>query len=192
MTDWSNCFGPVGFGTWSTNGDNQYSVSGAGGGSAQLIGTGGTAATSTYIATAPVAAGTAAPGTSPWVLMAAAGAPGVTGAASTVPGPQGPAGASIVGPQGPVGLTGPQGPQGTPGRDDLARVSGTSLACRAHPSNIAKGGAAGAEKTASSNVKIPTLSHKTREGWGTPCFLRSLLFVSLCIYVGSLVHWYHD
>ena len=74
MTDWSNCFGPVGFGTWSINGDNRYSVSGAGGGSAQLIGTGGTAATSTYIATAPVAAGTALPGTSPWVIMAAAGA----------------------------------------------------------------------------------------------------------------------
>ncbi len=124
MTDWSNCFGPVGFGTWSINGDNQYSFSGAGG--SQLIGTGGTTATSTYIATAPVAAGTVIPGTSPWVLMAQAGANGTSGTngVNGAPGPQGPAGASIVGPQGPVGLTGAQGPQGTPGINGLQGAQG--------------------------------------------------------------------
>jgi len=47
ITDWSNCFGPVAFGTWSINGDNQYSYSSVGGGTPQVIATGGNASTST-------------------------------------------------------------------------------------------------------------------------------------------------
>ena len=141
MTDWSNCFGPIGYGTWGINGDGMFSDSSAGG--SQVIGTGGTVATpitSTYVATAPIAAGAATPGTLPWAMMAQAGG---IGAASTVPGPagsQGPAGPigltgatgatgaqgstgaiGATGPQGLMGATGPQGPigftgvQGTPG-----------------------------------------------------------------------------
>ena len=69
----------------------------------QAIATGGTVSagsTSTYIATASVAASGAVPPESPWVLVAAAGASGgagpagATGAASVVPGPQGPIGPS--------------------------------------------------------------------------------------------------
>ena len=120
ITDWSNCFGPVAFGTWSINGDNQYSYSGAGGGSLQVIGTGGTAGgTSTYIATAPVAAGTV-PGTLPWVMMAQAGAAGPAGVAGAT-GPQGLIG--LTGAPGPMGL---QGPQGIPGPQGVAGTNGTN------------------------------------------------------------------
>jgi hypothetical protein len=123
MTDWSNCFGPVAFGTWSINGDNQWTYSGASG--TQIVGTGGTAAThgtSTYVATAPVTAGTAIPGTLPWTMMAQAGAPGAAGLIGPqglpgFPGVQGftgPAGAdsTVPGPQGPTGPQGPAGPSG--------------------------------------------------------------------------------
>jgi hypothetical protein len=115
MTDWSNCFGPIAYGTWSINGDNAYSESAVGTGSSQIIGTGGTVATpvtSTYVATGPVAAGTALPGTSPWVMMAQAGAAGATGAT----GLQGPVGLTgATGSAGPTGATGPQGPAGLTG-----------------------------------------------------------------------------
>jgi collagen triple helix repeat protein len=123
MTDWSNCFGPIAFGSWSINGDNAWSYSGVGAGSSQVIGTGGTAvpsATSTYVATAPVTAGAAAPPASPWALMAQAGAAGAMGAT----GPQGPAGASVQGPQGPIGLTGAQGPAGATGAPGPQGVAG--------------------------------------------------------------------
>ena len=109
MTDWSNCFGPIAYGTWNINGDNTFSDSAAGAGSSQTIGTGGTVATpvtSTYVATAPVAAGVAIPGTSPWVMMAQGGAAGANG-------PAGPTGAT--GPQGLIGPQGPQGPEGITG-----------------------------------------------------------------------------
>jgi len=111
MTDWYNCFGSIAYGTWSINGDNAYSYSGAGG--SQVIGTGGTVATpvtSSYVATAPVAAGTAISGTSPWVMMAQGGANcsngtnGINGA----PGVNG-----LPGATGATGATGPAGPAGT-------------------------------------------------------------------------------
>ena len=138
MTDWSNCFGPVAYGTWSINGDNSYSESAAGAGSAQIIGAGGTVAASgasTYVATGPVAAGTATPGTSPWVMMAQAGAAGPAGTAGAVgpqgligltgaPGPVGPTGPA--GPQGNSGPTGLQGPQGIPGSQGIAGTNGTN------------------------------------------------------------------
>jgi hypothetical protein len=147
MTDWSNCFGPIAYGTWSINGDNAWSYSGVGAGSSQVIGTGGivaTPVTSTYVATSPVAAGTAIPGTSPWVMMAQAGATGATGSAgptgATGPqglvgltgatgatgsaGPQGATGAT--GPQGPIGLTGAQGPQGGQGAAGTNGTNGTN------------------------------------------------------------------
>ncbi len=134
MTDWSNCFGPIAFGTWSINGDNQYSESGAAGGSSQVIGTGGTAGSaSTYVATGPVAANTATPGTLPWTMMAQAGAPGASGAAGPA-GPQGLQGltgsAGPQGPQGPIGLTGAAGspgapgPQGSPGSNGAQGIQG--------------------------------------------------------------------
>src|SRR6202021_311049 len=111
MTDWSNCFGPVAYGTWSINGDSQWPYSGAAG--TQTIGTGGAVATtngaSTYVATGPVAAATAIPGTAPWVMMAQAGAAGPAGAAGAI-GPQG-----LPGPWGLTGPAGPVGPQGNPG-----------------------------------------------------------------------------
>jgi hypothetical protein len=135
MTDWSNCFGPVAYGTWSINGDNAYSESAAGAGSSQIIGTGGTtstSATSTYVATGPVAAGTAIPGTSPWVMMAQAGAAGPAGAAGAI-GPQGLIGLTgapgPVGPAGPQGNPGPmglQGPQGIAGSQGVAGTNGTN------------------------------------------------------------------
>ncbi len=126
MTDWSNCFGPIAYGTWGINGDNASSDSAVGAGSSQIIGTGGTVATpltSTYVATAPVAAGTALPGTLPWAMMAQAGTNGINGLNGAV-GPQGPMGLSITGPQGPQGieglpgLTGPAGPAGPRDRPD--------------------------------------------------------------------------
>jgi len=135
MTDWSNCFGPVAYGTWSINGDNAYSESAAGAGSSQLIGTGGTVAASgasTYVATGPVAAGTAKPGTSPWVMMAqagAAGAPGTNGTNGTsgINGINGLSGAQ--GPQGLQGaastVPGPQGPQGNAGTNGTNGLNGT-------------------------------------------------------------------
>ncbi len=132
MTDWSNCFGPIAYGTWSINGDNAYSESAVGGGSSQIIGTGGTVATpatSTYVATGPVAAGTAIPGTSPWVMMAQAGTNGINGLNGAV-GPQGPMGLSITGPQGPQGIeglpgmTGPAGPAGPQGPTGLSGPTG--------------------------------------------------------------------
>src|SRR6202023_1860597 len=43
MTDWSNCFGPVAFGTWNVNGNGGFSDSPVAAGSSQVIGTGGTA-----------------------------------------------------------------------------------------------------------------------------------------------------
>lgn len=145
ITQWSNCFGPYNsFGTYSVAGDGRSVYSTASG--EQVIGSGGAVATtpggtSTYVATGPVAAGTAIPGTSPWVMMAQAGAAGAAGtngtvgaagpqgpqglqgAASTVPGPQGPAGpagpqglqgaaSTVPGPQGPAGPAGPEGPAG--------------------------------------------------------------------------------
>ena len=129
MTDWYNCFGSIAYGTWDINGDNAYSDSGAGG--SQVIGTGGTVATSTsagtstYVATASVAAGTAIPGTSPWVMMAQAGTPGTPGAT----GPQGPIGLSVQGPSGPQGPQGPAGPAGggvaTPQTPTIASLNGT-------------------------------------------------------------------
>ena len=132
MTDWYNCFGSIAYGTWDINGDNAYSDSGAGG--SQVIGTGGTVATSTsggtstYVATSSVAAGTAIPGTLPWVMMAQAGTPGTPGAT----GPQGPIGLSVQGPsgpQGPQGPTGPAGPAGgsvaTPQTPTIASLNGT-------------------------------------------------------------------
>jgi collagen type VII alpha len=125
MTDWSNCFGPVAYGTWSINGDNAYSESAIGGGSSQTIGSGGatsTPAMSTYVATGAVSAGTAMPGTSPWVMMAQAGAAGTAGAT----GPQGPAGASVVGPQGPQGIQGPQGVAGTNGANGAQGPQGAA------------------------------------------------------------------
>jgi hypothetical protein len=132
MTDWSNCFGPVAYGTWSINGDNAYSESAAGAGSSQMIGSGGTVAASgasTYVATAPVAAGTAIPGTSPWVMMAQAGTAGPAGAVGAV-GPQGLIGLTgapgPVGPQGNPGPMGPQGPQGIPGSQGVAGTNGTN------------------------------------------------------------------
>jgi len=135
MTDWSNCFGPVAYGTWSINGDNAYSESAAGAGSSQVIGSAGTVAASgasTYVATGPVAAGTATPGTSPWVLMAQAGAAGPTGAVGAI-GPQGLIGLTgatgAVGPAGPQGNSGPmglQGPQGIPGAQGIQGISGTN------------------------------------------------------------------
>ena len=136
MTDWSNCFGPVAYGTWSINGDNAYSESAAGAGSSQTIGTGGTtstSATSTYVATGSVAAGTAIPGTLPWVMMAQAGTPGTPGAT----GPQGPIGLSVQGPSGPQGPQGPQGGAGPVGPlptwwyttvNSAVPITGTSLA----------------------------------------------------------------
>lgn len=129
MTDWSNCFGPVAFGTWSINGDSQWTYSGASG--TQIVGTGGTAAThgtSTYVATAPVTAGTAVPGTLPWTMMAEAGASGAAGQPGPIgpmgqpgpfglQGPPGPSGADsiVAGPSGPTGPTGPAGPIGANG-----------------------------------------------------------------------------
>jgi hypothetical protein len=117
ITDWSNCFGPVAFGTWSINGDSQYSYSSVGGGTQQVIGTGGTAGgTSSYIATAPVAAGTAAPGTSPWVMMSQGGANGANGTngINGAPGVNGlPGAAGTPGATGPTGPAGPAGPAGT-------------------------------------------------------------------------------
>ncbi len=113
MTDWSNCFGPVAFGTWSINGDSQWTYSGASG--TQTIGTGGTtspSAASTYVATGPVAAGTAIPGTLPWALMAQAGMNGINGLNGA------------VGPQGPMGLTGAQGPQGIEGLPGMTGPAG--------------------------------------------------------------------
>ena len=123
MTDWSNCFGPIAYGTWSINGDSTYSDSAAGAGSSQIIGTGGTVATplmSTYVATGPVAAGTALPGTSPWVMMAQAGTNGLNGAV----GPQGLQG--IEGLAGMTGPAGPQGPAGSTGPEGLAGAQGPS------------------------------------------------------------------
>jgi hypothetical protein len=114
MTDWSNCFGGIAYGTWSINGDNQYSESPAGAGSSQVIGTGGTAATlgrSTYVATAPVAAGTR-PGTLPWAIMAQAGTPGTPGSQG-VQGIEGLTG--MTGPTGATGFTGATGPTGATG-----------------------------------------------------------------------------
>ena len=119
MTDWSNCFGPIAYGTWSINGDSAYSDSSVGAGSSQIIGTGGTVATpvtSTYVATGPIAAGTAMPGTLPWTMMAQAGA---AGAASTTPGPVGP-----QGPAGPLGLTGATGATGLQGTIGLTGTTG--------------------------------------------------------------------
>jgi hypothetical protein len=119
MTDWSNCFGPVAYGTWSINGDNAYSQSAAGAGSSQTIGTGGTtstSATSTYVATGPVAAGTATPGTLPWVMMAQAGTNGThgTNGINGAPGINGLPGATgATGATGAPGATGPAGPAGT-------------------------------------------------------------------------------
>jgi hypothetical protein len=115
ITDWSNCFGPVAFGTWSINGDQQYSFSGAGGGSSQVVGTGGTVATSgtsTYVATGSVTAKTAKPGTLPWVMMAQAGTPGTPGAPG-INGTNGISGAPGI--NGINGLPGAQGIQGIPG-----------------------------------------------------------------------------
>ncbi len=133
MTDWSNCFGPVAYGTWSINGDNTYSDSAAGAGSSQIIGTGGVAvpsATSTYVATAPFAAGGgAAPPSSPWVVMAQAGVAGAMGATGPA-GAQGPVGLTgatgAPGPQGPIGLTGPTGPQGPIGLTGAAGSTGAT------------------------------------------------------------------
>jgi Collagen triple helix repeat (20 copies) len=120
ITDWSNCFGPIAFGTWSINGDNQYSQSGAGGGSLQVIGTGGTTGgTSTYVATGPVAANTATLGTLPWTMMAQAGAPGASGPSGAA-GPQGPQGL-----QGPIGFTGAAGSPGAPGPQGSPGINGT-------------------------------------------------------------------
>ena len=116
MTDWSNCFGPIAYGTWSINGDSQWTYSGASG--TQIVGTGGTVATpvtSTYVATGPVAAGTAIPGTLPWVMMAQAGAAGAAGTNGTV---------GATGPQGIQGLTGAMGPQGIQGLTGLQGLQG--------------------------------------------------------------------
>src|SRR5208282_5927204 len=132
MTDWSNCFGPVAYGSWSINGDSQWSYSGVSG--TQTIGTGGTvatSATSTYVATGPIAAGGATPPASPWVLMAQAGATGTTGSAGPTgaTGAQGPAGLSVQGPAGPVGPQGPAGPigpAGTPGATGPIGLSGAA------------------------------------------------------------------
>jgi hypothetical protein len=119
FTDYTNCFpGGTGLGTWSVGGDNQYSFANASG--VQPIATGGVAATqgtSTYVATAPVTAGTAIPGTLPWTMMAQAGAPGTPGA----PGKAGPAGL-----QGVQGLTGAPGLQGTPGINGLPGANGNN------------------------------------------------------------------
>src|SRR4029077_2451128 len=80
FTSWSNCFGPANtYGTWNINGDGQFTTSGAGG--SQSVGTGVAAVasgTSTYVATAAVAAGTV-PGTLPWAMMAQAGTNGTQG-----------------------------------------------------------------------------------------------------------------
>ncbi len=111
LTDYTNCFpGGTGLGTWSVGGDNLYSFASASG--VQPIATGGTAAnhgTSTYVATAPVTAGTATPGTSPWVMMAQAGTPGTPG----INGTNGINGAPGI--NGINGLPGAQGIQGIPG-----------------------------------------------------------------------------
>src|SRR5207302_10023094 len=83
FTSYSNCFGPVSFGTWNINGDGQSTYSGASG--SQAVGTGGATThggTSTYVATGPVAAGTV-PGTLPWAMVAQAGAAGAAGTNGT-------------------------------------------------------------------------------------------------------------
>ena len=127
MTDWSNCFGPIAYGTWSINGDSQWTYSGASG--TQIIGTGGTisSATSAYVATGPVAAGTALPGTPPWVMMAQAGTNGTNGLDGAV-GPQGPQGIEglpgMTGPAGPAGQQGPTGPTGPEGQTGPQGPSG--------------------------------------------------------------------
>jgi Collagen triple helix repeat (20 copies) len=134
MTDWSNCFGPIAYGTWSINGDNAYSDSAAGAGSSQIIGTGGTTSTSgmsTYVATGPVAAGTAIPGTPPWVVMAQAGTNGINGLNGA------------VGPQGPMGLTGPQGLQGIEGLPGLTGPAGPAGAASTVPGPVGPAGVNG-------------------------------------------------
>jgi hypothetical protein len=133
FTSYSNCFGPSNtYGTWSINGDSQWTYSGAGG--SQVVATGGATThggTSTYVATGPVAAGTV-PGTLPWVMMAQAGAPGAPGTNGT----NGTAGINgingLPGAQGPQGLQGaastvpgPQGPQGNPGTNGTNGLNGT-------------------------------------------------------------------
>jgi len=118
FTSYSNCFGPVSFGTWNINGDGQSTYSGASG--SQAVGTGGAviaSGTSTYVATAPVAAGTV-PGTLPWVMMAQAGTNGTSGAQGVqgiegLPGMTGLTGATgFTGATGPTGATGVAGPAG--------------------------------------------------------------------------------
>ncbi len=123
ITDWSNCFGPLAFGTWSINGDNQYSYSGAGGGSSQVIGTGGTAGgTSTYVATGPISPGTL-PGTLPWAMMAQAGTNGTNG----LQGPQGLPGATgATGVQGLAGTNGTNGINGATGAQGAQGIPGTN------------------------------------------------------------------
>jgi hypothetical protein len=153
MTDWSNCFGPIAYGTWSINGDNAYSDSAAGAGSSQIIGTGGTTSTSamsTYVATGPVAAGTAKPGTPPWVMMAQAGAPGPAGAIGPIgrqgieglpgmTGPAGPAGAAstVPGPVGPAGANGTPGPSLTETRAALMQWYPQTYPAGINPAAIA-------------------------------------------------------
>jgi len=131
FTDYTNCFpGGTGLGTWSVSGDNLYSFANASG--VQPIATGGAPAThgtSTYVATGSVAAGTVIPGTSPWVMMAQAGATGTPGINGTngingingLPGAQGPQGL-----QGAAStVPGPQGPQGNPGTNGTNGLNGT-------------------------------------------------------------------
>jgi collagen type VII alpha len=110
FTSYSNCFGPVSFGTWNINGDGQSTYSGVSG--SQAVGSGGAVGgTSTYVATAPVAAGTAL-GMLPWTMMAQAGTPGTRGSQG-IQGIEGLTG--MTGLTGATGFTGATGPTGATG-----------------------------------------------------------------------------
>ena len=116
ITSQTNCFGPADtYGSWGVGGDSWVYSSGSG---VQTIASGGAATfggMSTYVATGPIAAGTAIPGMLPWVMMAQAGAAGAVGATGSV-GPQGLLGLTgATGAQGPTGNTGGQGPTGNTG-----------------------------------------------------------------------------
>ena len=122
ITNWSNCFypGSNNYGTFGINGDGLPTYSSYAG-SSQVIATGGavsTGSTSTYIAKGLVAAGTAIPGTAPWVMMAQAGTNGAVGAT----GPQGIEG--LTGLTGLTGSTGPAGPTGSTGATGAAGAAG--------------------------------------------------------------------
>jgi hypothetical protein len=97
------------YGIWSVGGDSWWTYTGVTG--VRTIATGGALSsgpTSTYLATGPIAAGTATPGTLPWTMMAQAGAPGATGTA------------------GSQGLQGSPGINGLPGTNGNNGINGTN------------------------------------------------------------------